>query len=283
MLRSTLRQVLEFYVAHVPYHRGKWRIVDGILHAAALEELDRGRVHDVERAGLQWRLNPECAVQRRLLYHGMFDVHDVRALLGKLQPGSVFLDIGSYFGFYGLLAAQRGARVFAFEPVPANFQLLALHRDLNQCDRLQAFQVALSDHEGEVSFALPSGENRGTGRMQMGDAQSAQTARVSATTLDRFAESHTLDRLDALKLDVEGAELQVLAGGRSTIERFRPVMLIELNPPCLARFGAAPEDLLSVVRGLGYEVFRPTPHGLKPFDRLEPGESYTNILCLPRP
>ncbi|RYD79273.1 MAG: FkbM family methyltransferase [Verrucomicrobiaceae bacterium] len=282
MLRSTLRQLLEVYIARVPYHRGKWRIVDRILSLTGLEDPDRGRVHDVERAGLRWRLNPDCAVQRRLLYHGMFDIHDIRALLVKIGPESVFLDIGSYFGFYGMLAAQRGARVFAFEPVPVNFQLLSLHRELNHVERLQAFQLAMSDAEGEVAFALPSDDNRGTGRMKVDASDDKETVRVAATTLDQFARYHSLDRLDAFKLDVEGSELQVLAGGRATIERFRPVMLIELNPPCLARFGSTAGDLMGVVRGLGYDVFRPTSRGLVPFEQLEPGESYTNILCLPR-
>ena len=281
MIRQLAQTVLQSYATRVPYHRGKWRVIESALRVSGIEEADRGRTFDVVRDGVRWRLGTECRVQRKLYYHGGLDPYDVRELLSPLGSGSVFFDIGSYFGYYALLAARRGARAFAFEPAAANYQLLAAHQAMNGFDRLQTFQLALSDEVGSVTFASPLAENRGTGRMLPGESIGAGTETVAMTTLDAFAAEHGIERLDALKLDVEGAEVKVLAGGRATIARFRPAMLIELNPPCLARFDASEAQLLAAVRDLGYTVWRATAGGRVKYERLAPGEAYTNILCLP--
>ncbi len=280
MIRRVAKKLLEFYATRVPYHRGKWRVIERAVRWSGVEEMDRGQVFEVERAGLKWRLETACSLQRKLYYHGVFDIHDQRALLGRVPRGGVFFDVGAYFGYYSMLAAQRGARVFSFEPVRANFDLLARNRALNHFDQINASQVALSDAAGRVSFALPGDENRGRGRLA--DGAESGVVEVEAMTLDAFAREHAIDRLDALKLDVEGAELKVLAGGRETIVRFQPAMLIELNPPALARFGATGDELLAAVRALGYAIFRVDARGVREFSGLERGEDYTNIFCLPR-
>lgn len=276
MLRLLIENLILLY-ARAPYHAGKWRVVEALIRAGGL---GRGPVltRDVVRQGLRWRLSTDCALQRRLLYHGVFDVHDARALFADVRAGSVFLDVGAYFGYYSLLAAQRGASVHAFEPVGENFTLLETQRGLNTLAQVQTHRIALSDAAGQASFVLPDAENRGRGRLA-GDVAGAKMEQVEMTTLDAFAERTGLARLDALKVDVEGAEIKVLAGGRETLRRFHPTILIELNPSCLGRFGADEATLLEALRALGYEIFRATHSGLETYRGLTAGESYLNILC----
>jgi FkbM family methyltransferase len=277
MLRRFAKHALELYATRLPYHRGKWRVVESALRLSGIEEIDRGQTFEVGRAGLRWRLNTECAVQRRLYYHGGFDVHDVRELLARVPAGGVFFDIGSYFGYYSLRAAQRGARVCAFEPDAANFALLAQHIALNSFDQtIRAFPLALSDAPGRARFAGASAENRGTGHLASTDEAGGE---VALTTLDAFVAEQGIERLDALKLDVEGAECRVLAGGEETLRRFRPALLVELNPPCLERAGASELALLGRLSDLGYRCWRATAHGLVPFT--ERTAEYLNLICLP--
>lgn len=276
MFRRLAKHALEIYATRLPYHRGKWRVVESALRLTGIQQLDRGQTFEVERAGLRWRLNTECAVQRRLYYHGAFDIHDVRELMARVPSGGVFFDIGSYFGYYSLLAARRGASVYAFEPAPANFLLLENHIALNALPQVQPFPLALSDVTGRAFFAFASAENRGTGHLA--DAGEAGED-VALTTLDAFVDEHAIARLDALKLDVEGAECRVLAGGRETLRRFRPTMLVELNPPCLDRAGSSETALLGALSDLGYRLMRATARGLVPFT--ERKEEYMNLICLP--
>ena len=276
MFRRLAKHAIEVYATRLPYHRGKWRIVESAVRLAGIEQLDLGQTFEVERAGLRWRLNTECAVQRRLYYHGGFDVHDVRELMARVPQGGVFFDIGSYFGYYSLLAARRGASVFAFEPAPANFSLLQGNIALNSADQIRAFPLALSDTVGHARFAFASAENRGTGHLASAGEAGDE---VALTTLDAFVDEHGVTRLDALKLDVEGAECRVLSGARETLRRFRPAMLVELNPPCLERAGSSEAALLGALSDLGYQLMRATARGLEPF--VTRTDDYVNLICLP--
>ena len=113
---TVLRRVLKAYATRLPYHRGKWRVVEYGLRVVGTDGADDfvdGRTIDVVRDGIKWRIGTTCAVQRRLYWHGGFEMHEVHALLGRLRPGNVFFDVGSYFGYYAVLAAKRGAQVYA--------------------------------------------------------------------------------------------------------------------------------------------------------------------------
>lgn len=279
MLRAAARSVIEFYATRLPYHPGKWRVTERLMTLVGAEAMDRGREFLVERGGVRWRLRTECILQRKLYYHGLFDRHDVRELLGRLPKGGVFLDIGSYFGYYAMLAGRRGAQVYAFEPFPRNYELLAAHASLNGFDQVKIFQLALSDAAGRMRFAGPEADNGGRGHLatEAGAGEEVETA-----TLDGFVQAHGISRIDALKLDVEGAECRVLAGGRESIMCFKPAMLIELNPPCLERLGSSGPELLRMVGELGYAPWVAGARGLRPFTGLAAGENYTNIICLPR-
>ena len=279
MLRRLAKRALEVYATRLPYHRGKWRVIEGGVRAFGIEAEDRGREFEVERQGLRWRLGPACAMQRRLYYHGALDPYDEREFLPLIQPGSVFFDIGSYYGYYALRAAQRGARAFAFEPASANYGRLVQNIALNAALPCKAFQMALSDSVGTVAMSVAQEGNRGTGRIGVPSDGSVATENVATTTLDNFVREHGLERVDALKLDVEGAEWKVLTGGAQTLARCRPAMLMEFNPPCLARFGVEGDALLKLVRDMGYVLWRARPHGLVKFQRLEPGEEYCNLIC----
>jgi FkbM family methyltransferase len=276
MLRALIEKLVLLH-ARAPYYPGKWRNVEALLALGGLPG-EPARTMDVLRHGLRWQLSTDCTMQRRLLYHGAFDIHDVRALLAPLGPGSVFFDLGSYFGYYSLLATQRGATAYAFEALGENFALLDKHRTLNHATNLHAYHNALSDTEGEAQFARPDQDNRGRGHLAT-EGDHGAVERVPMIPLDTFVAREGIQRLDALKLDVEGAEIRVFRGARETLRRFHPLMLVELNPPCLARFGATEADLLAEIRTHGYSIFRIERGGLRPYTGLAPGESYVNILC----
>ncbi|MEI8340585.1 MAG: FkbM family methyltransferase [Verrucomicrobiota bacterium] len=284
MLRHATRDLINFYATKIPYHKGKWRVIEALLQVSGVEKLDRGKTFIVRRGGVRWKLNTACRMQRRLFYHGAFDNNDIRELTKRLGAGSVFFDVGSYFGYYSMVVSKETAgtaSVYAFEPVSSNFELLTGNRDLNRCENVRLFQLAISDSIGEVSFEIPPEENGGTGRIATPGKASGSVETVATTTLDRFVEEHGIQRLDAMKIDVEGAEMRVFAGARRTLETFKPVLVVELNPPCLERFATTGDDLLREIRSLGYEIFRAKSTGLKKFDGLLPGESYTNLFCLP--
>ena len=104
---------------------------------------------------------------------------------------------------------------------------------------------------------------------------------ITSTTLDLFAEQVGLQRLDLIKVDVEGAEISLLRGGEATIRRFRPILMIEVNTTTLARFGHTPLDLLSEIGRFGYRFWVANRLGvLRPLESL-PVSGAPNVFAFP--
>jgi FkbM family methyltransferase len=133
----------------------------------------------------------------------------------SLPSNPTILDIGANAGYFSLFALGRfsGARVFAFEPVPANFRLLNRQRELNPKADMTCIQKAVAGQGGELVLAFDAADAFTTSATVLGSASGQpDTIRVAAVTLhDVFAEYH-IEQCDLLKMDCEGAEYGVLYG-----------------------------------------------------------------------
>jgi FkbM family methyltransferase len=166
----------------------------------------------------------------------LFEKAERQLFCSAISRGSVVLDVGANIGIYTLLAAKRGARVFAIEPDPNNVVMLRHHIKLNGFeDRVVIFEMAAT--EGQQSLVLYRDRtNCGHSNLFSGvDAVS-----VVGNTID----SLDLPPVDVCKMDIEGAEAQALHGMVGTIERSpRMHLLVEHS----AQFGHT-ADLLDFVR-----------------------------------
>lgn len=152
------------------------------------------------------------------------------ALFGQLvRPGDVVLEAGSNIGSHTVwLSRQVGPQgaVHAYEPARHTFQLLCANLVANECLNVAARQQAMGAEQGTIAFPVLDPRQRlnfGGASIKEGTAQ--QTETVGMTTLDAISPP----RLDFIKADVEGFELELLAGARQTIERHRPIAYIEIN------------------------------------------------------
>ena len=282
-LQARFEQAIAWYGARLPYHKGKWRVVEVLSRLAGLDAYYQGRSFAEERAGIRWRLHPECMVQRAVHLFGEWEGDDTREMLKLVRPGMVMFDVGAYFGYYGLLAALHGgptARVVAFEPFAPNFAMLAANKALNGFANVELVNQAVADVPGELTFRTPPDSNRGSGGLELA-ANAGSGPRVAVTTLDAFVAANGIDRLDLIKMDVEGAEVRALAGARATLQRFSPVLMIELDPGKLAKLHTTPGTLYDTLIGLDYRCYRATPRGLTPFATPDSVTDFINLFCFP--
>ena len=177
---------------------------------------------------------------------------ELMAALSPLLPeDGVCLDVGANIGALTLALSQvcRAGRVHAFEPAQPSFRFLQLNLARNRATNVIAHRLALLDRAGECELSYNREFTGGafiSSHVRDGVAQT-----VEATTLDAWTQSVALDRLDLIKLDVEGSELRVLDGARGTIGRFRPTLIVELNPVTLRRMQQlSPRDLYRRLRSL---------------------------------
>jgi FkbM family methyltransferase len=140
----------------------------------------------------------------------------------EATKSSVVYDVGANVGFYTLLASAcvgRKGKVLAFEPFDENLMYLERHLRMNQCGNVQVFDLAVSDRSGKLRFER--GTSRETGRLSdEGDLE------VSAVSLDDVAYEVNNPRPDLIKLDVEGAELQVLDGAKRLLREHPPLIFL---------------------------------------------------------
>ena len=220
---------------------------------------------------------------------GSFEPNEFSFLHGFLKPGMVFVDVGANDGYYTLFAARRvgsTGKVVAVEP--STRERINLRRNLlrNRLENVHVVAAALGAMPGDADLRLAQGAHSGhntLGKFAHDDVKAAQLERVTVDTLDRVASELKLDRIDFVKIDVEGAEASVVAGARSVLATMRPVMLLEINDGALKAQGIGADALLQLLRqGHGYEilVFSPVTGLVEPF--VEGGTLSANIIAVPK-
>jgi FkbM family methyltransferase len=161
-----------------------------------------------------------------------------------VRPGSVVFDVGANVGLYTLLAsarAGRDGRVFAFEPLLANLDYLREHLQLNDVNNVDVIPAAVGRSPGRASFAAAASRS-------MGRLDAAGVLEVEIVSLDDLSHSRDLPAPNLIKMDIEGGEVEALAGAEETLRAHRPAIL-------LATHGwAKHQESCRFLRGLGYVV-----------------------------
>jgi len=202
----------------------------------------------------------DASVSAQIAETGRYEHHVSAVLDQHLGSGSVFVDVGANIGYHSLRAAQSvgpTGSVIAVEASPENSRLLIASAMLNEFDNLAVLPVALADHIGHRSFGAHIGSNAGmvaaapTPQAHLEQLMSSSTSVVPTIPLDALG----LDRVDVIKIDVEGAEAAVIAGARATIGNHRPVIITEFSAEMTARVaGLEPVEHLSAIIEMGYRL-----------------------------
>ena len=228
------------------------------------------------RLGLDLELDLRDNLQAVVFYCGAYEPDFTRHLHAQLRPGDVYADVGAHLGIHALPVARRltglgGGRVLAFEPAAdsaAKLRAAALSNGLH----VEVAELALSDQPGElVLFADDRFDSHDAGVRSV-HATGQRVATAAATTFDAWAGQAQLDRLDVVKIDVEGHEAAVLKGMRRSLARFAPrALYIEINANSTGRAPVPDGALRALAADLGYrstgetfdhnELFRPLPQG----------------------
>lgn len=183
------------------------------LRRLGLRSLD-GRPVDIESLGAKMRLYPDGNVcEKRVLFTPQyFDPLERDLLAGRLRDGFRFIDIGANIGAYSLFVAAKAgpsARILAVEPQPDVFARLSFNIAQNPFGTVKAVACALADKAGELTLFIDP-TNRGESSVRILRSSAGSTVRVPAMTLLSLVQNEGYERLDAIKLDVEGAEDLIL-------------------------------------------------------------------------
>ena len=192
------------------------------------------------------------------LWQGVFEPNE-RALLRTLvEPGMVVLDVGAHAGFYSLNASRLvgpSGRVIAFEPSPRERKRLRLHLRLNRCANVTVEGAALGASSGEGHLFVFDGRTTGCNSFQLASTVGARQVTVPICTLDQYVADGIVNRVDFVKMDIEGAELSALRGAEELFRTRRPTLLCELHDKRTAPWGYRARDIVDLVASWGYRWY----------------------------
>ena len=248
---------------------------------------DRGEAAIVANwhGGTRLRLflgNDESA---QIFVGGCIEPNEFAFLDRILRPGMTFVDAGANNGIYTVFAAKRvgsEGTVLAFEPSARELERLKFNLELNGL-AVQLFPVALADENSQARLTISDREHQGQstlGDFAYPDIKAEATQTVDVRRLDDVLKESTPQRIDVLKIDVEGAELRLLRGAVRTLERYRPYILMEVSERLLSHQGASRESLLDFLRSFQYRIYGFDPVTGLPFPAA-PGVYSDNMIGVP--
>jgi FkbM family methyltransferase len=223
-----------------------------------------GPISQVTRSGVRWELDLREGIDFSIWLLGCFEPETVRCYQGIVKPGDVVLDIGANIGAHALLLAKAvGAqgKVIAFEPTDYAFSKLVRNSSLNPdlAGRIQTLQFMLVDTETQnaptpsLYSSWPLKEEKDLHELHQGRLMT--TSGASARTLDSALAEIGPERVDCVKLDIDGFECGMLRGAREVLTRWHPVIIMELAPYALEEQGASLGELIGLLQEYGYALY----------------------------
>ena len=263
------------------------------LHRFLFEKLKPKGAVLLEIQGSKMFINPEDTGEAPyLLLRGVYDEYETELVKDLIKPGMKAIDIGAHIGYFTLIMARAAGpegKVWAFEPEPENLKLLEANIKINNLGNVTIYPYALSNKKGKVRLFLDK-KNLGNVSLRAGNIPAQDlggSAEAEAHTLDEYFEN---EKIDFIKIDVQGAEELVLKGGERTLKNNKLKMIMEFWPYGLKNMGADPLEFLEWLSKLGFrfslldarqKILKPKDPAslLRVSENREGGKGWANILC----
>lgn len=196
-------------------------------------------------------------IENDLFWKGIdgYEKVTMKIWIALCKKAEIIFDIGANTGVFSLVAASNNssAKIYAFEPLPQTFKILDKNI-LKNSFNIQPVQFAVSDQEGSSTFYFPEEGNIYSSTLSAAHFAShnqskATEIKVNMVTLANFIESNSIQKLDLIKIDAEGNDLNVFKGMGPYLARFRPNIIVEVHDDSLG------EEIEKLVKDLKYVFF----------------------------
>ena len=253
-----------------------------------------GMTGSFRRGGLKWHLDLNEGIDFSIYLLGAFEPSTVRFYRKVLRSGDIVLDIGANVGAHTLPFAKCVApngKVYAFEPTEFAYNKLAANLQLNP----ELNRIVVSNHmllnapgdlqaPGEIYSSWPLNPVGEVHEKHLG--QLRPLGAVTIDTVDSYCAANEITRIDWIKIDVDGNETTVLQGSAKTLRTMRPKLIIELSPYVCREAGHRFDELVDLLRTVGYDFYdlesgRKLPSGADELDAIIPDGGSLNAFLSP--
>ena len=239
--------------------------------------------------GVKLNLNFDSALSK-LIYCYNFELLERKFVNHFLRPGDIFVDVGANVGLFTLIAAKlvgKKGSVYAFEPCSLTYSRLKYNVNLNKFSNVNCHQIALSDRNCEQDMVLSlDGFDAWNSLAKPTAGQAFSSEVINTMRWDDFVVKHNLQgKVTLMKIDVEGWETFVLAGGTQTLSREdAPTLLVEFTEKAAKTANSSCKELYQKLEHLGYKMFVYNPDSKKliPY-KLQADRPHINLIATKQP
>jgi FkbM family methyltransferase len=241
---------------------------------------DKGSTRTASRFGINFELELSDYPGWSLYFHSPVD--SSRGLLQFVNEGDTILDIGGNIGQTALMCAQKvgpSGSVISFEPFPETIAKFERNLELNpsiQNVKLEKFGLG---HEAVKVQMVQDDANNSAGNrvVEPGEKVEFIAVEIPIKVLDDYVREAQLEKIDLIKIDVEGFEMDVLYGAKETLKRYKPRLFVEVSDEKLRMQNSTSEKLVSFVRSYGYSIIDTATD--KPISSSNELGPHTDIFC----
>ncbi len=226
------------------FYSYKWPYINGVNIETPLE-----------KDGLRMIVNTKDLIGWEIFFFGAYEPHTNTVLKKYVRPGDVVIEGGSHIGTETLILSRLvgdTGHVYGFEPTTTSFHSLNENIKLNGLTNISTYELALGEKNGAVGFCLlpPWHCNPGRNGKVVRSDEIIKTT-VNQTTIDTFVQENNLTKVNFLKMDIQGGEMDLLDGAHETLSRFHPIIFTEASP----KYNDLPK-LYEKLKSYGYAIYR---------------------------
>jgi FkbM family methyltransferase len=200
-------------------------------------------------------ISHDTGISAELLIYGNHEPLTTGIILDELSEGMTCIDIGSNIGYYALLEGSKiGEKgiVFAIEPSPENFSTLIYNTKLQQNHNIHTFNFAIGDKNSEIEFLIGKKSNWSKVKDENDIIKSEdKIIKVPVKTLDSFVKDNEIEKIDLLRMDVEGYENNIINGATEVLIKFKPKIMVEIHKSIMGKKNT--REILKKLKTLNYE------------------------------
>jgi FkbM family methyltransferase len=258
---------LQWYVRHFPISKGKGRLVSWLWKPLSGGKWQRQTV--LRQADVQVVCDLSRLIQRHLYFWGGYEEEICAHWLRLARESRIVFDVGANVGLYSLLAGSVNpqSKVYAFEPTLELTAILQRNIELNGMQNISVEPVAVGDSErmGFLRLCAGSdGSNEGMNYLST-DKKGESDLPVAVVSLDSYCQSHNIEQIDLIKMDIEGGEYEALLGARQLLQRQAiGCIFLEMAEWAAQRSGHSTYAIKRLLVDAGYRLFRLGSHGPVP-------------------
>jgi FkbM family methyltransferase len=206
-------------------------------------------------------------------FENNYEEENIKFLKKYCIPGSYVIDIGAHLGLLSVICgkmAGKNGKVWSFEPTPVTFNELNKILKLNKVDdRVIPIKKAVSDKKGTINFYISDVAGSNSNSLLTSHPVKRNPVPAEMISLDEFISENKITKLDIIKIDAEGSELDVLNGSRNTFRKFHPSIILALHPSLIIKNNQDLGQIFDFIKSMGYKILYK--------DKLLDKESFTGM------